>query len=53
MDTKDAGRRGGLQRARNLTPEQLSAIGTKAVKARWRKHRRYVALAKRAAKGQK
>ena len=34
------GRAGGLQRAKNLTPAQRSAIGKKAAKARWAKHRK-------------
>ncbi len=46
------GSRGGLARAKNLTPEQLSAIGKAGAKVRWSKRRRYVAAAKRAAKGQ-
>lgn len=29
------GRRGGLQRAKNCTPEQLSEIGRNAAAARW------------------
>ena len=35
MDTRTAGKRGGLQRAKNLTPAQLSAIGRKGAAARW------------------
>ena len=37
MDTKVAGKRGGLARAKNLTPAQLSAIGKAGAKARWGK----------------
>jgi hypothetical protein len=33
----ELGRRGGLARKRNLTPEQLSAIGKRAAAARWAK----------------
>jgi len=39
VDTKKAavalGSRGGLARAKNLTPAQLSAIGKAGAKARW------------------
>jgi hypothetical protein len=37
VDTKESGRRGGLARAKNLTPERRSAIGRVAAKARWGK----------------
>jgi len=33
------GRKGGLARKRNLTPEQLSAIGKRAAAARWKKQK--------------
>jgi hypothetical protein len=33
------GRKGGLARKKNLTPEQLSAIGKRAAAARWKKHK--------------
>ena len=46
MDTRTAGKRGGQARAKNLTPEQLSAIGRKGAAARWLKKRRYVKVAK-------
>jgi general stress protein YciG len=32
-------RSGGNARAAKLTPEKLSEIGTKAARARWKKHR--------------
>ena len=34
----ELGRKGGLARKRNLTPEQLSAIGKRAAAARWKKN---------------
>jgi len=34
------GRKGGKARAKNLTPEQLSAIGKHAAEVRWKKHRK-------------
>jgi hypothetical protein len=36
---KLGGRKGGLARAKNLTPSQRSAIAKKAAQARWRKVR--------------
>jgi hypothetical protein len=39
MDTREAGRRGGIARAKKLTPEQRKAISAKAVAARWKKYR--------------
>jgi len=35
----ELGRKGGLARKRNLTPEQLSAIGKRAAVARWKKNK--------------
>jgi hypothetical protein len=32
----ELGRRGGLARKKNLTPEELSAIGKRAAAARWK-----------------
>lgn len=32
--------KGGKQRAKNLTPEQLSAIGRKGAAARWKNRQR-------------
>jgi len=37
MDTKEAGRLGGLARKRNLNKEQLTAIAMKGVAARRKK----------------
>ncbi len=34
------GRRGGLARAKSLTPERRKEIGSKAIAARWKKRRR-------------
>jgi general stress protein YciG len=46
MDTKEAGRRGGVQRAKNLTPERRIEIariaGEKGRAVRWAKRRRYL-----------
>jgi hypothetical protein len=36
---KRGGRKGGLARARNLSPEQMSAAMRRAAHARWRRHR--------------
>jgi hypothetical protein len=36
----ELGRRGGLARKRNLTPEELSAIGKRAAAARWKKNKK-------------
>ena len=36
---RGVGKKGGLARAKNLTPEQQSAIGKKAARARWKKYR--------------
>jgi general stress protein YciG len=33
----EMGRKGGTARAKNLTPEQLSAIGRKGAQSRWAK----------------
>jgi hypothetical protein len=35
----EIGRRGGLQRRKNLTPEQRSASATHANKVRWARYR--------------
>ena len=35
IDVTELGRKGGRARAENLSDEQLSAIGRKAIKARW------------------
>lgn len=35
MDTKDAGRLGGLARTANMTPDQLKAATAKAGRGRW------------------
>jgi hypothetical protein len=35
----ELGRRGGLARKRKLTPEELSAIGKRAVAIRWKKNK--------------
>ena len=37
MDTKEAGRRGGVARAKALTPERRVEIAKKAIAARWAK----------------
>jgi hypothetical protein len=36
----ELGRRGGKQRAKNMTPEQRSAAMRKAVQARWKKSKK-------------
>jgi hypothetical protein len=41
---KLGGRKGGLARAKNLTPGQRTAIAKKAANARWKKSRRNRAL---------
>ena len=35
----ELGRKGGLARKQNLTPEQLSAIGKRGAAARWKKNK--------------
>ncbi len=35
MDTRDAGRLGGLARTANMTPEELKAATSKAGRSRW------------------
>jgi hypothetical protein len=40
MDTKEAGRRGGLRRKERLSKERLTEIGRKAAQARWAKKRK-------------
>jgi hypothetical protein len=35
----ELGRKGGLARKNNLTPEELSAIGKRAAAARWKKQK--------------
>jgi hypothetical protein len=40
MDVREAGRRGGKARARNLTAKQRKANAIKAVKARWARHKK-------------
>ena len=42
MDTKEAGKLGGLARAKRMTKAQRSAAASKAVTARGSKRRRYV-----------
>jgi len=42
MTAAEMGRRGGKARAKNMTPEQLSRAGRRAVMARWAKRPRYV-----------
>jgi len=37
---RKAGRKGGLARAANMTPEERSASAQKAVKAQWAKKKR-------------
>jgi len=37
VDTKEAGRRGGKRRARNMTPEQRSKGASQAAFAKWAK----------------
>jgi hypothetical protein len=44
---KLGGRKGGLARAKNLTPGQRSAIAKKAAKARWKKNRRKQTISRR------
>lgn len=39
MDVKDAGRKGGEQRAKKMTPEERARAARKAVMARWAKER--------------
>lgn len=39
MECKEAGRRGGLARAKNLSKDELSKLMTAAVNARWAKYR--------------
>jgi len=39
LTVREIGRRGGLARARNLSPERRSEIARMAVEARWRKYR--------------
>ena len=41
MTAAEMGKRGGKARARNMTPEELSAAGRKAVMARWAKRPHY------------
>jgi hypothetical protein len=36
----ELGRKGGLARKKNLTPEELSAIGKRAAAAQWKKNKR-------------
>jgi hypothetical protein len=36
----ELGRKGGLARKRNLTPEELSAIGKRGAAIRWKKNRK-------------
>ena len=38
MDTKDAGRMGGLARAKNLNQEERIEIGKNAARSRWRRN---------------
>jgi hypothetical protein len=38
VDVKEAGRRGGKERAKRMTPEQRARSARKAARARWKKY---------------
>jgi hypothetical protein len=38
IDVKEAGRRGGKERAKRMTPEQRARSARKAARARWKKN---------------
>ena len=51
IDTTEIGRKGGQERAKNLTAEQLSEIGRKGAEARWGSKKK--AAGKKKVKGKK